>query len=87
MVYADGSYCGTTGYSSGSSMNYMSIGPLTPGTHAVMLKLDGYNTYTTTMTFPPNEIRTISVTLIQSSPAPSDNAGLLIASTHSGAEV
>lgn len=87
MVYADGSYCGTTGYSSGSSMNYMSIGPLTAGTHAVMLKLDGYNTYTTTVTLSPNEIRTMSVTLTQSSPTPSGNAGFHIASTPSGAEV
>ena len=87
-VYVDGSYCGNTGYSSGSSMNYMSIGPLTAGTHAVMLKLDGYNTYTTTVTLSPNEIRTMSVTLTQSSPTPSSgNTGFHIASTPSGAEV
>ncbi|MCZ9318757.1 MAG: PEGA domain-containing protein [Methanocorpusculum sp.] len=86
-VYVDGNYCGNTGYSSGSSMNYMSIGPLTAGTHAVMLKLDGYNTYTSTVTLSPNEIRTMSVTLTQSAPTPSGNAGLHMASTPSGAEV
>lgn len=86
-VYVDGSYCGNTDYSSGCSMNYMSIDPLTAGTHAVILKLDGYNTYTTTVTLSPNEIRTMSVTLTQSSPTPSGNAGFHIASTPSGAEV
>ncbi|MCZ9312338.1 MAG: PEGA domain-containing protein [Methanocorpusculum sp.] len=86
-VYVDGNYCGNTGYSSGSSVNYMNIGPLTAGTHAVMLKLDGYNTYTSTVTLSPNEIRTMSVTLTQNEPTPSGNAGLHVESTPSGAEV
>ena len=86
-VYVDGSYCGNTGYSSSSSVNYMHVGPLTSGSHSIMLKKDGYNTYTSTVSLSPNEIRTMSVTLIQSAPTPSENAVLHLSSTPSGAEV
>lgn len=86
-VYIDGTYCGNTAYSSSTSPNYMSIGPLTAGTHSVMLKKDGYNTYTSTITLASNEIRTMSITLSQSAPTPSGYSGLHLASTPSGADV
>jgi len=86
-VYVDGTYCGNTGYSSGSSVNYMSVGPLTAGTHTIMLKKDGYDTYTSTVTLSPDDIRTMSITLTQTQPTPAENAGLYIQSTPSGAEV
>lgn len=86
-VYVDGSYCGNTGYSSSSSVNYMHIGPLSAGTHSIMLKKDGYNTYTSTVTLSPNEVRTLSVTLTPTSPTPSGYSSLSLSSTPSGADV
>ncbi|MDU9375702.1 hypothetical protein McpSp1_02810 [Methanocorpusculaceae archaeon Sp1] len=86
-VYVDGTYMGNTAYSSGSSVSYLNVGPLSSGTHSIMLKKDGYNTYTSSVTLSPNEVRTLSITLVQSSPTPSGNAALSMDSTPSGAEV
>lgn len=82
-VYLDGTYCGNTGYSSSSSVNYMNVGPLSAGTHAIMLKKDGYNTYTSSVKLAANEIRTMSVTLVPTSPTPAGYAGLHLESTPS----
>lgn len=86
-VYVDGNYCGNTGYSSTSSPNYMSIGPLSASTHSVVLKKEGYNTYTSTVTLSAHEIRSMSVTLVPSSPTPAGLAALHLDSTPSGADV
>ncbi len=86
-VYVDGNYCGNTGYSSSSSPNYMSVGPLSASTHSVVLKKDGYNTYTSTVTLSANEIRSMSVTLVPTSPTPAGLAALHLDSTPSGADV
>lgn len=86
-MYLDGTYCGNTGYSSATSVNYMDVGPLSAGTHAIMLKKEGYNTYTSSVTLAANEIRTMSVTLVPTGPTPAGYAGLHLASTPSGASV
>ena len=52
-----------------------------------MLKKDGYNTYTSSITLSPNEVRTMSVTLSQNSPTPTGSAALYMDSTPSGSEV
>ena len=86
-VYIDGNFVGNTGYSSGSSVNYLNVGPLSAGSHSVMLKKDGYNTYTSSITLSPNGVRTMSVTLSQNSPTPTGSAALYMDSTPSGSEV
>lgn len=86
-VYVDGNYMGNTGYSSGSSVNYMTIGPLSTGGHSIMLKKDGYNTYTSSLTLAGNEVRSLSITLVPSSPGPYDTGALSMSSSPSGAEL
>ena len=86
-VYVDENYCGNTGYSSSSTPNYMRVRPLSASTHSVVLKKDGYNTYTSTVTLSANELRSMSVTLVPTSPTPTGLAELHLDSTPSGVDV
>lgn len=86
-VYLDNSYMGVTGYSSASVPNYMVIGPLSAGTYSLMVKKDGYNTYTSSISLSSNEVRKLTVSLTPSSGIPSGVAALNLDSEPSGAEV
>ncbi len=86
-VYIDGTYVGNTQYSSSASNpNYMHAGPFTAGTaHTLMLKMDGYSTYSTSFAVSSGETKTFVVTMSQN---PSQTtASLYITSTPSNAEV
>ena len=68
-VYIDGTYVGNTQYSTAANPNYMHAGPFTAGTaHTLSLKLDGYNTYSTSFVLSSGETRTITVTMTPVTP-------------------
>lgn len=67
-VYADGVYYGNTQYSTSQNQNYLSVGPLTSGSHTISLTLDGYNKYSTSVSLGTNEVKSLSVTLTPNTP-------------------
>lgn len=86
-VYIDGTYVGNTQYSSVSNPNYMHAGPFTSGTtHTLVLKLDGYTTYSSSFRLNSGETRTFSVTMTPVSPVVTTGS-LYMTSDPSGADV
>lgn len=86
-VYIDGGYVGNTQYSSPSNPNYMQAGPFTSGTsHTLMLKLDGYATYSSSFVLSSGETRTFSVTMNPVTPVVTTGS-LHITSDPSGSDV
>ncbi len=86
-VYIDGGYVGNTQYSSPSNPNYMHAGPFTSGTsHTLMLKLDGYTTYSSSFVLSSGETRTFSVTMNPVTPVVTTGS-LHITSDPSGSDV
>lgn len=79
-VYVDGAYKGKTS----PNNQFLSVGPLSPGSHTVTLELSGYNKYTSSVYLGNNEVKSLSVTMTQ--PMPSTSA-LHITTDPSGANV
>lgn len=84
-VYIDGEYIGNTPTSSAGSISYLSAGPYSTSTyHTVVIKRDGYDTYSTS--FLPQEKTTTTIYAVLTSAAPA-TAGLHVTSVPSGASV
>jgi hypothetical protein len=79
-IYLDGGYQGTT-----SSGTQYDITGVSPGTHTVLLRLSGYQDYTTTVTVAAGQIVTVSPTLTPSS-QPAGAGGIQVSSSPTGAE-
>jgi hypothetical protein len=77
-VYIDGSYRGITP---------VTLSGLTSGSHTIVISQYGYTDYSTTATIYAEQTRTVSVTLISSSPAPAHTGSITITSSPSGADV
>ncbi|MDO5845574.1 MAG: PEGA domain-containing protein [Methanocorpusculum sp.] len=87
-VYIDGTYVGYTQYSSSqSNPNYLAAGPFSSGSaHTLVLKLDNYQTYTTSFVVSSGEVKSFIVTLSPDTPVPG-TASLYLTSTPSNADV
>lgn len=85
-VYIDGSYVGNTpASSSAGTVSYLSAGPYSTNTyHTLVLKLDGYNTYSTSFKPQEKSVVTITPTLTRSAPT---TANLHVTSSPAGASV
>ena len=85
-VYIDGSYVGNTpSSSSAGTVSYLSAGPYSTNTyHTLVLKLDGYNTYSTSFKPQEKSVVTITPTLTRSAPT---TANLHVTSSPAGASV
>lgn len=79
-IYLDGVYQGTT-----SSGTQYDITGVSPGTHAMLLRLSGYQDFTTTVTVSAGQIVTLNPTLTPSS-QPGGEGGIQISSSPTGAE-
>lgn len=85
-VYIDGTYVGNTPASSSfGTVSHLSAGPYsTNAYHTLVLKLDGYNTYSTSFRPQEKSVVTITPTL---TPAAPTTAGLHVTSVPAGASV
>ncbi|MDO5847785.1 MAG: PEGA domain-containing protein [Methanocorpusculum sp.] len=85
-VYIDGTYVGNTpASSSAGTTSYLSAGPYSTNTyHTLVLKLDGYNTYSTSFMPQEKSVITITPTLTRSEPT---TANLHVTSSPAGASV
>lgn len=79
-IYLDGSYQGKT-----SSGTQYDITGVSPGTHSVVLKLSGYQDYSSTVTVSAGQIVTINPTLTPSS-QPSTTGSIQVSSSPTSAE-
>lgn len=87
-VYIDGTYVGYTQYSSSSSNpNFLAAGPFSTGTaHSMVLKLDNYQTYTTSFMTSSSEVKSFIITLSPLTPAATEST-LYLVSSPSNADV
>jgi hypothetical protein len=77
-IFIDGSYRGITP---------VTLSGLTTGSHTIIISHSGYTDYSTTATLYAEQTRTVSVTLIPSTPAPAHTGSITITSSPSGADV
>jgi hypothetical protein len=77
-VYIDGAYRGITP---------VTLSGLTTGSHTVIMSQSGYTDYSTTVTMYAGQTRTVSVTLIPSSPATAYTGSITVTSSPAGADV
>lgn len=79
-IYLDGVYQGTT-----SSGTQYDITGVSPGTHTMLLRLSGYQDFTTTVSVAAGQIVTVNPALTPSS-QPGGTGGIQVSSSPSGAE-
>lgn len=77
-VYIDGTYRGITP---------VTLSGLTTGSHTIIISQSGYTDYSTIATIYAGQTRTVSVTLIPSTPAPAHTGSMTITSSPAGADV
>jgi hypothetical protein len=77
-IFIDGSYRGITP---------VTLSGLTTGSHTIIISQSGYTDYSTSATIYAEQTRTVSVTLIPSTPVPAHTGSITITSSPSGADV